>query len=45
VLHGMIELPRLLRSIGIELIEESRQEATDITSQPAIPTMAEDEQT
>jgi pimeloyl-ACP methyl ester carboxylesterase len=45
VLHGMIELPRLLRSISIELIEESGQEATDIASQPAIRTMAEDEQT
>jgi hypothetical protein len=41
----MRELPRLLRSIGIELIEESGQEATNISSQPAIRTMAEDEQT
>ena len=45
VLHGMIELPQLLRTISIELIEESGQEATDIASQPAIRTMAEDEQT
>jgi hypothetical protein len=44
-LHGMIELPQLLRSISIELIEDSGLEATHIASQPAIPTMAEDERT
>jgi len=45
VFHGMIELPRLLRSITIELIEEYGQQATDIASQPTIRTMAEDEKT
>ena len=45
MLHGIIELPRVLRNIGIELIEEPPSEGGGLAAWPGIQTSAEEEQT
>ena len=44
MLHGIIELPRVLRNIGIELIEEPSSEGGGLAAWSGIQTSAEEEQ-
>ena len=45
MLHGIIELPRVLRNIGIELIEEPPSEGGGLAAWSGIQTSPEEEQT